>query len=140
AVQTITDTEGVAGTTSEVQRIRFVTTSRLIGSLRALRHAVEAVADTPARQQVKALVAAVEAEVVMRSTLGDRLARVIRDALGLPEDSLTISLAFADAQPNEEGLQATALVEIGLGYQFTKKFALDNLTLDGLGTYIVDGT
>src|SRR5262249_45066752 len=80
----------------------------------------------------------VEAQVVMRSTLSDRLTKIISDALGLPEKTLQITLGFGDAQTNEDGFQAAATVEFTLGYALAKKFSIDDLKMDGLGTYAVD--
>ncbi|WP_372894369.1 LEPR-XLL domain-containing protein, partial [Stieleria sp.] len=137
-VQTRTETEGVANTTSEVQMISFVSTGKLVAGLTLLSNSVADLPDdVEGRAVVLEKVQELQSLVASSGNLGTVIGNAIKDALDLPDDAFDLVLDFVDADTNEAGFQAAAIIKLHIEKSHTETVGFD-FNLPDFGPITVD--
>ena len=125
-VQTKTIADGQTGTTAEVQRLTFVSTGQLVAAATTLRSSVASLPSaTAGRTALLAKVSEVQDLLASRTSLGKILGDAIKRELGLPDNAFNLIIDFQDADTNQTGFQATAIVKIDIDKSVTKSVGFD---------------
>ncbi|MCA9125996.1 MAG: DNRLRE domain-containing protein, partial [Planctomycetales bacterium] len=136
-VQTETVTDGVTGTTSEVQKIRFAKMGNMIGVLAAMRSTVAALPSLDGKSETLAKVEELQDGVVSHGNLGTVVGDIIKQELGLPDDAFQLTLNFVDADSNQPGFQAAAIIQVDIEKSVTERVGFD-FELPDLGPITVE--
>ena len=113
------------------QELTFITTGKLVASIRALGDAVEAIDElsngepTPGRANAIAKVAELSDSIASTNSLGKIIGDAIKDGLGLSDDAFQLHLDFVDADDATTGFQPAARVFLDIQKSVTETVSLD---------------
>gem|GEM_PF-4127407 len=125
-LQNRTETQGVTGTSSEVQLLSFVTTGPLIAAITRLRKSLNDIpSGTGGREAILGKFNQVANLIASRLSLGTILGDAIKNKLGLPSNAFELTIDYVDADTNAIGFQAAAVVRIDIDKSITKTVGFD---------------